>query len=99
MEHSKESVAFGLDISKPRKYKVLMHNDDYTSMDFVIEALMKVFHKTEVGAVAVMQHIHNQGIGVCGIYIKEIAETKVTQATEMARASKFPLKVTMEPEE
>ncbi len=99
MEQSKESIAFGLDISKPRKYKVLMHNDDYTSMDFVVEVLEKVFHKTEVQAVAIMQRIHHNGLAVCGVYIKEIAETKVTQATEMARASKFPLKVTMEPEE
>jgi len=99
MEQSKEFTTFGLDISKPRKYKVLMHNDDYTSMDFVVEALMKVFHKTEAQAVAIMQKIHHNGVGLCGIYIKEIAETKQVQATEMARASKFPLKVTMEPEE
>jgi ATP-dependent Clp protease adaptor protein ClpS len=99
MEQSKEYAAISLDVSKPRKYKVLMHNDDYTSMDFVVETLMGVFHKTETQAIAIMQRIHHNGLAVCGIYIKEIAETKVSQATEMARASKFPLKVTMEPEE
>jgi len=85
-------------IQKPKKYKVLMHNDDFTTMEFVVEVLMDVFNKSELDAVLIMQNIHYEGIGLCGIYTKEIAETKVIQAKELAKANKFPLKCTMEEE-
>jgi ATP-dependent Clp protease adaptor protein ClpS len=85
-------------IQKPKKYKVLMHNDDFTSMDFVVEVLMGVFGKSEMDAILVMQNIHFEGIGLCGVYIMEIAESKIAQTKEMAKASKFPLKCTMEEE-
>ena len=85
-------------IAKPRKYKVLMHNDDYTSMDFVIDVLISIFRKDEGTAILLMQQIHNEGLAICGIYTKEIAETKIIQVKELARANKYPLKCTMEEE-
>jgi len=85
-------------IDKPKKYKVLMHNDDFTSMEFVVEVLMSVFRKDEVTAILLMQKIHIEGLALCGIYPKEIAETKVIQTKELAKANKYPLKCTMEEE-
>lgn len=85
-------------LDKPKKYKVLMHNDDYTSMEFVVEVLMSVFRKDEITAIVLMQAIHEEGIAICGIYPKEIAETKVIQTKELAKANKYPLKCTMEEE-
>lgn len=81
---------------KPKKYKVLMHNDDFTAMEFVVEILMTVFNKDEITAVVLMQQIHHEGLAICGIYTKEIAETKIVQTKELAKANKFPLKCTME---
>lgn len=85
-------------VEKPRLYKVLIHNDDYTTMEFVVEVLTQVFRKTRVEATRIMLMIHNQGRGVAGLYTKEIAETKATQAVDMARAAGFPLLATTEPE-
>ncbi|GAB6887487.1 ATP-dependent Clp protease adaptor ClpS [Desulfothermus okinawensis JCM 13304] len=84
------------ELKEPPKYKVLLHNDDYTTMDFVVEVLMKVFHKTKEEAVAIMLNVHKKGIGVCGVYPAEIAETKVALVHKMARKEGFPLKCTME---
>ncbi len=93
---SQDDIVF--DIDKPKKYKVLMHNDDYTTMEFVIDVLMVIFRKSEGEAVRLMHAIHEKGFAVCGIYAKEIAETKVEQVTQYARANDFPLKCTMEEE-
>ncbi|NCC24514.1 MAG: ATP-dependent Clp protease adaptor ClpS [Deltaproteobacteria bacterium] len=73
-----------------------MHNDDYTTMDFVVEVLNKVFHKTPAEAETIMMAIHSKGIGVCGIYTAEVAETRVAQVRRMAKGRGFPLLCTME---
>ncbi len=84
------------EIKEPRRFKVLLHNDDYTTMDFVIYVLKKVFNKTEGEAVQIMMKVHKNGIGVCGVYTKEVAETKVIMVKNLARKEGFPLKCTME---
>ncbi len=93
---SESEIIYGVD--KPKRYKVLMHNDDYTSMEFVVDVLMNIFRKSEAEAVRLMHTIHNEKYAVCGIYTKEIAETKIEQTTELARENGFPLKCTMEEE-
>lgn len=86
------------DVREPRKYKVLLHNDDYTTMDFVVEVLMRVFRKNEAQATAIMLAVHNQGYGVCGLYTAEVAETKVDLVHRLAKSAGFPLKCSMEGE-
>lgn len=83
-------------LQEPRQFKVLLHNDDYTSMDFVVEVLMNVFSKTEAEAFAIMMSVHEKGIGLCGIYTAEVAETKVQIVHQMAKARSFPLRCSME---
>ena len=85
-------------VAKPRLYKVLLLNDDFTTMEFVVALLIHVFHHTESNAQAIMLAIHRTGAGVAGIYTKEIAETKVTQVMDLAEKAEFPLQCTMEPE-
>lgn len=84
------------DIREPSLYKVLLHNDDYTTMEFVVYILMEVFHKSVEDATRIMLNVHEQGIGICGLYPYEIAETKVETVTRMARENGHPLKCTME---
>ncbi len=86
-------------VSRPRMYRVLIHNDDYTPMDFVVRLLRTIFHHTESKATAVMLHIHNHGVGVAGVFTHEIAETKVAQVHMMARQNDCPLMASMEPED
>lgn len=86
------------DIKEPSKYKVLMLNDDYTTMEFVIDVLRKIFRHSAVEATSIMLSIHNHGVGLCGIYAKEIAEAKINQVHNAARAKGFPLKCEMEKE-
>ncbi len=86
------------ELKKPPMFKVLFHNDDYTTMDFVVSVLMTVFHHSEASAFRIMMHIHQNGVGVAGVYTKEVAETKVAQTVAAARKSDFPLEVTIEPE-
>ena len=85
-----------LALDEPKQYKVLLHNDDYTSMEFVIEVLMHLFHRTLADAERIMLDIHKKEKGVCGIYTHQIAETKVHQVKELAKANGFPLLATME---
>jgi len=91
-----EEVESILAIDEPTKYRVLLHNDDYTTMDFVVDILMGIFHKSLVQAEAIMIEIHKTGKGTCGIFTYEIAETKVHQVRELAKNSGFPLLATME---
>ena len=86
------------DVKIPRKYKVLLHNDDYTTMDFVVEVLMRVFRKNEAEAMTIMLSVHNKGYGVCGLYTAEVAETKVDFVHRLAKSAGFPLKCSMEGE-
>ena len=81
---------------KPAMYKVLMLNDDYTPMEFVVHILEKIFGKTREEAVDVMLHVHRHGVGICGIFTFEVAETKVTQVMDFARQHQHPLQCTLE---
>src|ERR671921_2413377 len=83
---------------KPELFKVLLLNDDYTTMDFVVEILESVFHKQPAEAYRIMMAVHIQGKGLCGVYPYEVAETKVASVVERARSNGFPLLAAMEPE-
>jgi len=85
-------------LAKPRLWKVLLHNDDYTTRDFVVEILQRIFHKSEAEAVTIMLHVHRKGVGVAGVYPYDVAETKVETVRNLARKNEFPLLCTMEPE-
>lgn len=85
-------------LTHPKKYKVFILNDDYTSMDFVVEILTSVFHKSQVEAENIMLEVHKKDKGLCGIYTHEIAETKVMQVAKKAKDNGFPLKAVMEEE-
>jgi len=81
---------------KPSMYKVLMLNDDYTPMEFVVNALERFFGKAHEEAIRIMLHVHNQGVGICGVFTYEVAETKVTQVIDLARRHQHPLQCTLE---
>lgn len=83
---------------KPPMYKVLLLNDDYTPMEFVVQILQTFFNKTIEEATEIMMHVHRKGVGLCGVYTREIAETKVTQVMAAARQAEHPLQCTMEKE-
>nr|WP_321266578.1 ATP-dependent Clp protease adaptor ClpS [uncultured Sulfurimonas sp.] len=85
-------------IKYPKKYKVFLLNDDYTSMDFVVDILMSIFHKSYTQAEQIMLDIHKKERGLCGVYTHEIAETKVMQVHKKAKDNGFPLKAIMEEE-
>ena len=82
----------------PRSWRVLLHNDDYTTQEFVVWLLETVFAKSVAEATTIMLHVHRAGIGVAGIYTKEVAETKVAAAERLAEQHEYPLRVSMEPE-
>jgi len=86
-------------VEKIRPYKVVLHNDDYTTMEFVVLILMRFFHKTEPEATHIMLSVHHRGHGVCGYYPRDIAETKVAQVLDHAREYGMPLRLTVEPED
>ena len=83
-------------VKEPPLYKVLLHNDDYTSMEFVVLLLEKVFNKSTPEATRIMLNVHQQGIGVAGVYHKEIAETKMAIVHDLAQKNEYPLRCTME---
>ena len=83
---------------KPSLYKVLLLNDDYTPMEFVVHVLERFFAKNREEAVNIMLHVHQRGVGVCGVFTYEVAETKVTQVIDFARQHQHPLQCTMEKE-
>lgn len=96
---SKQHVVDNLkikDIAPPAKYSVILHNDDYTTMDFVIEVLMRFFNHDENSATQIMFAVHQEGKGICGIYSAEVAETKVVKVRHYAQEHQFPLRCTME---
>lgn len=96
MPKIEEELDVALEIKEPQMFKVILHNDDYTSMDFVVEVLMGIFHKTVEQAKQIMIQIHEKGQGICGVYSFEIAQTKTDQVKQLARKNEFPLLATME---
>lgn len=91
------AVAEKTKIEEPKMYKVVMHNDDYTSMEFVIHVLMKFFGKSYDESHAVMLRVHNDGVGLCGIYTFEVAESKSSKVNRYSRGKGHPLKSSIEP--
>jgi ATP-dependent Clp protease adaptor protein ClpS len=91
-------VASETDVTEPPLYRVLLLNDDYTTMEFVVEILKTVFHKSVGEATRIMFNVHQAGVGLCGIYAHEIAETKVDTVHTLSKEHGFPLKCTMEKE-
>ena len=85
-------------LKQPSRYRVLLHNDDYTTMEFVVQVLCTVFHKTIEEATEIMLAVHQQGIGQCGVYTREVAETRVRHVHHLAKGAGFPLKCSMEEE-
>ncbi len=85
-------------VKKPSMYKVLMLNDDYTPMEFVVQVLERFFSKPHEDAIRVMLQVHQRGVGICGLYTYEVAETKVTQVIDYARKNQHPLQCTLEKE-
>lgn len=85
-------------VSRPPMWRVLLHNDDYTTQEFVVWVLETVFHKPRAEAFAIMMHVHLSGLGLAGIYTKDVAETKVAATKRLAEQHEYPLLVTMEPE-
>jgi len=83
---------------KVRRFKVLLHNDDYTTMEFVVMVLMKFFHKSETEATHIMLSVHHKGHGVAGLFTKDVAESKVDQVQSYAKEQGMPLRLTAEPE-
>ena len=83
---------------KPSLYRVLLLNDDYTPMEFVVYVLERFFNKSREDATQIMLHVHQHGVGVCGVYTYEVAETKVTQTVDYARKNQHPLQCTLEKE-
>lgn len=83
-------------VKKPSMFKVLLHNDDYTTMEFVVFVLRAIFLKSESEAVRIMLNVHQQGIGIAGVYTYEVAEAKANRVIELARANSFPLLCTVE---
>ncbi|MDD2464650.1 MAG: ATP-dependent Clp protease adapter ClpS [Desulfobulbus sp.] len=83
-------------LQEPPLYKVLLHNDDYTTMDFVVMVLQTVFQKTTDEATLIMLNVHHQGVGIAGIYTREIAETKVAMVDQIAKQYQFPLRCSLE---
>ena len=85
-----------LELEEPQMFKVLLHNDDYTSMDFVVEVLIGIFHKTHAQAEQIMLQIHEKDKAICGVYSFEIAQTKAEQVKQLAKQNEFPLLATIE---
>jgi len=85
-----------VDLREPRMYRVILHNDHYTTMDFVVEVLISVFHKPAAEATRIMLDVHRKGKGICGVYTYDIASSKVSLVHSMAKDREFPLRCSME---
>ncbi len=87
-----------IETKEPPLYKVLLHNDDYTTMEFVVSILVNIFQKSKQDATAIMLNVHNDGVGIAGVFTREICETKIAIVHELAKKNEFPLRCTMEKE-
>lgn len=97
-EHEETLTTTDQQVEYPPMFRVLLHNDDYTTVDFVVAILREVFHRSEIEAQRIMLAVHKRGLGVAGVYPHEIAETKMHRVHQLAEASEFPLKCSIEPE-
>jgi len=95
-EELEHALELALELEEPQMYKVLLHNDDYTSMDFVVDVLTGIFHKSHAQAEQIMLQIHEKDKAICGVYSFEIAETKAQQVKQKAKENEFPLLATIE---
>ena len=95
-EELEHALELALELEEPQMYKVLLHNDDYTSMDFVVDVLTGIFHKSHAQAEQIMLQIHEKDKAICGVYSFEIAETKAQQVKQKAKQNEFPLLATIE---
>ena len=84
------------EIREPKMYRVILHNDDYSTMDFVIEVLISIFHKPAADATRIMLDVHTKGKGICGVYSYDIAATRVARVHQLAKKREFPLKCSLE---
>jgi ATP-dependent Clp protease adaptor protein ClpS len=91
-----QRTASNVELTEPPMFRVLLHNDNYTTMEFVVQVLDSVFNKPPAEATQIMLNVHTRGVGVCGVYPAEVAETKVMLVHHAARENKFPLKCSME---
>lgn len=91
-----DKTASEIEVQEPRQFRVLLHNDDYTTMEFVVQVLETVFNKSPLEASRIMMNVHRTGIGQCGVYVMQVAETKVAMVQHLAREHGFPLKCSME---
>ena len=98
-EHGEVLVEKKTKLEKPKLYKVILHNDDFTTMDFVVFILVHVFLRSEIEAFAIMLKVHNEGIGIAGVYSYEIANMKAEKAMNLSKAHEYPLLCTVEEEE
>jgi ATP-dependent Clp protease adaptor protein ClpS len=102
MESAQDTPQEGIDLEEktrleePRLFRVVLHNDHYTTMEFVVKVLVSIFHKSTAEATRIMMDVHRKGRGTVGVYTRDIAETKVVQVHEMARQNEFPLKASWE---
>jgi ATP-dependent Clp protease adaptor protein ClpS len=96
MPNIEEELDFALELEEPKMFKVLLHNDDYTSMDFVVDVLVEIFHKSPAQAEQITIEIHEKNVAVCGVYTFEIAQTKTQQVKQRAKQNEFPLLATLE---
>lgn len=99
MPQGQSSIKERHDTHEPQRFKVIIHNDDFTTMEFVIKILTEVFFMTEENAIAVTMQVHNEQKGVAGIYSYDVARSKTRKATRIARENGFPLRFSIEPEE
>ena len=94
-----EEFEIEIELDEPPMYRVVLHNDDYTTMEFVVHILKTIFHKNEQESERIMIEVHEKGRGVCGVYTREIAQTKVEQVKTLAKQNQFPLLATYEIDE
>ena len=99
MPRIQEEIETDIVLDEPPMYRVVLHNDDYTTMEFVVHILKTIFHKSEQESERIMLDVHKKGKGVCGVYTREIAQTKVEQVKVLAKQNQFPLLATYEIDE
>jgi ATP-dependent Clp protease adaptor protein ClpS len=87
------------EVQRPRMWKVLLHNDDYTTQEFVVWVLETIFHKAPGEAYTIMMNVHRSGLGIAGVYTHDVASTKIASTKQLAEQHEYPLLVTMEPED